>query len=719
MQVARFEDRALTLMKGASFDEIKAKLTEETNFGRKGRKPKLIPMQETKLDKLAAGASRYMLSLKKIQTLLMSLQGYKDFGAWTDLFDKSVHEAANIESKLMSDDAKGLDAAFSVYSKTEKDELMNKRVYYPELGASVTKIKLIEMAFNLGNEDNKQKLFQNKPVGIEEAAAWNEQVAMDLLQKHLSAKDFKFVQSIWKIMEAKWVHIAALNKELTGFTPGKVAAVPFNVKTSDGQYLTFEGGYFPLKQDSRVNIRAAEYEDLDSPLYTEQNPGWRAATKQGHTIGRTGAQYKVALDHMIVFKHLRDVNHDIAFRKVVIDLSRLVADKEIQGLVTSVLGLDGYREISNWVKAVAGDQSTPSDTFARVAAGLRSRTVVAALAMRVGVITQNLANVFLYAGAAEGFGKKEVVAGFLNHGLPYWSSAVSNRNAYTEQRAFVFSQSQFMADKHSAPDFSLVEVKRKGLGENTKMQDIVEFSGGLMAGTDELTGIPMWMAAYRHGLDTKFMEQDEAIYYADTVIKKTLGSGRRVDTASIQRSTELGKLVSMFYSFLNTEYNRWAQETGKAQIDPKYRMRYAGFVMSRLIVFNSFSLLLSGKSPGEDDDAVNWWVKQTLGYPLSFFPGARDVASVALDTMLGLHSFGYRASPATGAFDAGIRLVQTLASDEAEKQKVAESIAKTMSYAVPYPDQMNAWFFNAYDTMFNRTGFKPKDVFSRRPEKER
>lgn len=723
MRVASMEDRALTIADGAAFDQIKTDLRIAADLNRKGRKAKKLPLEPTKLDDAKSFGSKYLLSITKVQTILRSLDGWTDFGKWTKYIWEPVYQAANEESKLMQWASDGLKKSFELYSKKERSDILNRREYFPELGTSATKMKLLMMAMNLGNEDNRQKLTSNKPVGLDLSYEWNEQVVMGLLERHLTEKDWQFVQSIWNLINERWGDIASLHKELTGFAPDKVAAVPFNVTLPGGKILTLQGGYFPLKEDTRASVKASTRADLDSPLHTEGNPGWMAVTKTGHTKARTGAQYSVALDHTLIYRHLRDVIHDLAFRKVVIDLRHLTSDKEMHAILKEHVGLEGFSMLRDWVASVAAGNTQTLSPLERVVEWMRHRTVVAALVFRVGVIMQNFANVFAYGGAMDDFGHGDALRAFFVRGVgDYWRKALTSRKGYKETRQFVFERSRFMKDKHDSPDMSLHDAHAKAFGTDSKIQ---EFGKGLMAGSDELTSIPIWIEAYSQALEKHLGDQKAAILYADTLIDRVLGSGRKYDAAAVQRSGVMTKTLTMFYSFLNTEYNRWAAEAGKVQVDQKHLPAFLGFVFSRLVMFNVASLLLSGKGPGGDDEdkKVQWWLRQTLSYPLSLFPGVREISAVALDEILGLHSFGYRPSPAADAVDAMIlKPIKTgakYARGEGEGQDVLEMLSKSASYVVPYPDQFNAWFWNAHDAVFGDLKPQASDLYRRRPKSER
>lgn len=149
-----------------------------------------------------------------------------------------------------------------------------------------------------------------------------------------------------------------------------------------------------------------------------------------------------------------------------------------------------------------------------------------------------------------------------------------------------------------------------------------------------------------------------------------------------------------------------------------------GFVASRMM-FVFASALLAGHKPDLEWDFMKktaWWVKEYAMYPISFFPFFRDVAGLVLDNALGLPSYGYRPFLMGGVVEnlgrATMR-IKKYAKGEATEQELVESLSKIASVAVPYPEQLNAWFFNAYDYITN--GMEPifDDLYRRRPVRKR
>jgi len=247
---------------------------------------------------------------------------------------------------------------------------------------------------------------------------------------------------------------------------------------------------------------------------------------------------------------------------------------------------------------------------------------------------------------------------------------------------------------------------------------------GLIAATDDMTNVPLWQQAYTKKLKETSNTQ-EAVKYADLLIYRISGSGRKYDMAKVIRGTDMEKVFTKFYSFWNVEYNNWVRELGRQGKQPiKNVPRFIGFVASRM-VFIYLSAVLAGQLPGEDepkDKKIVEIMRQYLTYPLSFFPLGREVGTLAIDSILGLPTFGYRPSPAASLATDIPRTISKATryfKGDGNLQDVAEGVTKLGSFAFKAPYQFDTWFWNVYDYVNN--GMEPafNDLYRRRPKKKR
>src|SRR5690606_6788872 len=127
-----------------------------------------------------------------------------------------------------------LERLYGVYSKEERRE-MAVRKHVPALGGSFSKWELISIALNTGNEDNFQRLTDERVPGHFTEAQVNAVLRM------LDERDADFVQSVWDYLETFRDDIAKRERRVSGVEPKWVEPSPVEV---GGKLL--RGGYYPL-----------------------------------------------------------------------------------------------------------------------------------------------------------------------------------------------------------------------------------------------------------------------------------------------------------------------------------------------------------------------------------------------------------------------------------------------------------------------------------------
>lgn len=719
-ELANSKNRVMSLTTGLNLDAMKTALINSAKMNTK--KKKITRRGDTKADKALNMMDKYFSSLTKIDTYLQKLDGYKHNGVWHKYFKGIIDKAQDAESREKEILVNNIQSLYGNYTKQELKELSKKK-FINEFGNSFMHSELIAMALNLGNESNKTKLLSKAPVAVD-SSKWNEQLLMQVLQNQLNEKDWKFVQESWDLVNSYWPRVADLHRDVTGFAPGKIENTPFTVLVGN-KAIRLTGGYYPLKKDFRESQIANEQE-VSNDLKQEM-PTYAAMTKQGHTKARVDAEYSVSLSLNVMNQHLLNVVHDLTHRKPVIDLRKILNDKEIEESLRSNIGIEGVNEIHKWLKAVANNSSVdnPNNGFYETAIKtIRKRTGAVVLLWRFGVVAQNAANTFLFSNGVEGFSHKDALSSMAKYGLASYFPSFANPKARREIENLVFSKSAFMRDKAETPEFTIADLTNKAMGleESSK---IMEMGGAMMSFTDQLTNIPIWLGAYNKQLALGKTDE-QAIRFADLLVERATGSGRKADQASILRGTELEKLFSMFYSFLSVEFNRWSVESGKAQHRGEAMdfAKFAGFALQRLLVFNTVSMLLSGKlfSGDDEEEMAKTVLANTLLYPVSFFPIVRDIASLGVNMALDLDTFGYRPSPVFNSIDQLYRTGMTtknFITGNADGKEAAESLTRMSAYIFGYPDSFNGYAWNTYDMIFEDMKPQVSDLYRRRPKKER
>lgn len=739
---ANFENRLFTMNKRATLDELALQISQHLvkNVPAKEREKNAdnIEPEENKLKNFVEG---WLNSQVKFDTLLHKADGYHDFGLMYEVFLRPVKDAADRESVHL----RRLTEAFQKlwhdhYSQAEIKQIFDEKKYYPELGNEATKQRLLAIALNMGNDINKQRLFENGIVGYQykkdafgkgQDNKWDERIATQLLRKNLTANDWDFIQGVWDLINEPWADIAEMHKKLTGFEPGKVEAVPFAIATADGKMAQLRGGYYPIKYDWRTDKRA-EKEKLEEDALYAGSPATFATTKQGHTKRRV-AKYagQVSLELSLIDRHITEVLHDLYFRPVVIDMHRLLGHPVLEEAIKHNLGRGGYRVFKAQLDNIAngGPYQGGVKPLNDAVEFLRRNTTISVLAAKTSIVIENLANPWLFANAIEGFTGKDAVAAAGFALTKYGPQSIARTESALALQQFVFSKSPMMKDKSENYDVTMRQLRQTTFfGQDSKM---LKTANALVVATDDFFAIPMWWTCYKKFNDQFIREGKKAdvadklaIERADMLINRVLGSGRRYDAAEYTRSRHaLVRALNMFSSFMNNEFNRWCREMGHVAKEHDYE-RFVYFVANRMM-WVTCSMLLAGKWPDDltPKELLKWWFGGAIDNIGGMFFILRDFTPVVTSKITGSYNFGYRPSPLIGAIeDMIIKPADTMlgfAGGKKKGQDAIETVAKAASYLAPYPNQLNTWFFNAYDYVFNGSTPRPRDLYRRRPKKER
>ena len=623
--------------------------------------------------------------------------------------------------------------------KARKDAAEKR--HYDELGASVDKFTLVQMLCNLGNEGNARRICETPPLGFEGSKLWvrpNEQISKDaafeqtrenllaFLGKVLTKADIEYAQAKTDNCDRYWSQLAEVNLRTKGFEPERVEATPAVLTLENGEMVKFKGGYFPLVRDGRNGSRP---QNVNALAATDEKPAGNISTmttNSGSSKARTGAAYPVSLIADAEMVTMRNTIHDICYREAMIYFRKNINDPEIFAKLKSKMGVEGTRVFREMLEKCANPYSNAGmdfaeDTVARAASWLRRKTVNATIALNFKIALQNFGNIFLYGNTVDGFSYSDVISAMPDMLSPSLQHHKLNRD-------MVFAKSPFMRERAKLPDITVRDIKAENklswiedpaLRWGTKLLDV----------TDNVTAVPVWIKAYNKMLNQGKTEQ-EAIDFADTVIRRTLGSSRVQDVASMQRGGPMYRLFTAFQGFFNTQFNQWYRE---AHIDAKLISKGEGweafkrataFLVSKWLLACLVNVFLSGEDNFEEDKK-GWKniTKELLTYPISVAGGpGGQAASVLFQQALGMENYGYKMSVVQNSIDKGIRFgykAGKVIRDDEDASTLYEPAAEILSITLGVPLQVIRTGGNIVDIFKNDMDFELRDIARRRPKSER
>lgn len=733
--------KAQTMMEG----EAKAKTFAETKAEGMAvleKKPTKYTPDVNEKGK-ASGFVKFKRQLRNSDNFFEMIDGWT-YGWYSKFFGETVRKAADVEAELTMQYE---DATRQAYKEWLPDKAARKaanaKVKYDELGTSATKHTLIYLALNLGNESNAAKLcstavnstfrefFPQSQLWVDGDAIQTKKNLLEFLGKNLTAADWRYVQKKIDIANMFWTQMSELERRDKGFAPPKVEAYPEIITLADGQQIVYRGGYFPLIRRRDTGSHPASQDAI--PATTGGRPGDSIRTlhtNTGHTKARDNSVYPIDLTGGGEYAVAMDTIHDIAFREPMNNFRKLMNDREFYNMLKSKLGIADMEALEEFLKKSAqpyggsGFATLSERDTGKFMSWLRNKTVNAAIMLNFKTSLQNLGNPLLYGRVVDGFGYADVLAAYANY-QKNWQG----RKGFHAMRDFVYGKSVFMRERGQLPDISLRDMKDEGAELNPIEKRTIKWGTQMLTFTDNLSALPVWLQAYQKKINAKASEQ-EAIQFADTVIRRTLGSSRITDVAPIQRGGPLMKLLTTFQGFFNTQYNQWNREFNivtRLIKEGSYGTaagRVTAFAASKFLLFNLLNLALALENPFDDDDDDGWpkIATELLHYPISLLGPVGGIANATLNNMLGIRDYGYNMTAIEGSLDklfkAG-KLVGDIADGDKDVEEAVEPVAGVATMAAGIPNQLNKLFFNAWDILYNDMDAEWRDLFYRRPARDR
>ncbi len=558
----------------------------------------------------------------KVLELISRADGRDASGAWHRILWEPIQDAQAETDTFRAEVATRLATLLAELPRAMRLELYSKTIHVPDMGQTFTLGDLLVIGLNWGNESNRYKLVNGGQPDVR-AGSWTEAALAQLLDQHLTKAHWDLIQGIWDTFEAFWPAVSALERELTGIAPPKIAPAPFQTRV--GQYA---GGYFPVLYDRRYSSQGMLQGEANTPmdpLYT------RVMTPHGNLIARVDTfAAPISLDIDNIAPKLDAMIHDLTHRRAVLQIWGLLKDPELFNAMRRYFGEAQRDQFISWIRDIA---NSPVDFHEKANKGMagwirrrRSNAAVAAMGFRMTTAFQNFAN---FANVKE---------------------KVSGENLVGALRAFLQDprgMARLVTTKSPEMKSRINQTERdigaafRSLQPGDPFFEAKQFAFWGIGMTDALVAFPGWVAAYRDALEraaadglTTDEAESRAIAHADSVILETLGSGAQKDLAAVQRGGEFQRLFTSFYSWWNVLYNRQsalfydvklsAQEGRLGRDLPGFLARYWWFGVAPVFL----SALLVRDTPDDDDDPATWAAWKWATYQGMGFVWLRHVLGV-------------------------------------------------------------------------------------------
>lgn len=697
--LGRLKDKLLAAQEKRAFRETVDGVVEQLVDTGALAEPKRRTYTPTAVQRVNDTLRKAHAEMVRMEFLFKHLDGKANGPIWRTLW-APLAAAADKETALMRRATTEMNAIWARYGKGELGRMFNKRIETPELpvrgpmgtATSFTKIEIITIALNWGNEGNRAAILNG--------FGWSEERVQAVLDREMDARDWETVQSIWDLIGTFRDEAFAMHEDLTGVRPKAVEAMPVETK-----FGTFKGGYYPLKYDGERDIRQNQDDKRAESLENWGSHASKAMTRKGHLEARVGSGGRpVKLSIAVFTEHVNNVSHDIAYRRAVVDTTRIIEDRAFAEAFIGVAGQPLYDQLTPWLKSIASDRTDPTVWFWRHLQKLRGNVAIAAMGYRLSTGLQQLTGLLQAVPELGSLRMSGAMVKLLRNPMQIEAKA-----------RFILDKSEFMRSRMNTRDRDIRETI-EGMQQTDKLYPIRHNAFALVGMFDWAVSSTVWTAAYDRAMDGEVKGVDTgddaaAVTYADSMVRTTQSGGLNQDLPAIMRGTQINKLMTMFFSYFSVLYN-WSanqvMDTRRGRIPPHV------FIANMALIYIIAPLMaeaLAGRLMPRDDESEEERNARVLSViarmPFQTIPYLRDLVNAA-GTM-----FDYQLSPVESAPKMIIRAGQDLVAGRTlNTENTAKAAVTSIGYMFGLPSGA-AWPLIDYiadHVEGEETGFDPYEA---------
>lgn len=593
-------------------------------------KTKGLPVEFDASAERRRGIIDWYASHAKIATLARALDGHKDGGALWEALIRPINAAANAEQVQSRQTMKDYRAILNRYYPGAELGRLKEKLRVEAVNTSLSKEARLSVALNWGNETSRQRLL-NDP-----RRRWS-RAQIEAILDTLDRRDWDFVQATWDHIDTFWSAIAAKQERVVGIAPEKVEASA--VVTRFG---VMRGGYYPLKYDGRLNIRASWNEAASEAKLATAAAYVRSTTKRGHVEARQqNVKMSVRLDLGVIGEHLQQVIHDLTHHEMLLDATRLLRDGKVSNAILETRGDVVYQQFTRALQDIAIGHAVPRNRMDKAAVFMRTGTQVALLGWNLWTGAQQPLGIFN--------GMSRIGPVWVARGMKRWlRDAATMQNTLT----WISEVSPFMRERGSTATQDIAELRlafqrsggwfdtlvRRVSGDALTQQHVLDSFLWHIALMQRVADVPTWLGGYEKAM-AEGNDEARAYALADQAVIDSQGTGQIKDLSQIQRGGPVAKLFMTFYTYGATVFNETTDRFGGTDFRSLSSITALLGHLSLLYLAPAMATVALANAFGrrEDEEAEDWVM--AIG---------AEMLSTALNTMVLLREL-------TGLLNDGVR----------------------------------------------------------------
>lgn len=476
------------------------------------------------------------------------------------------------------------------------------------------KSELIGAILHTGNDSNKRKLLLagrgRDQDGIEhpwadvritgtqeevvDTSRWDTFMQRCFAEGIITKEDMDTVQAIWDLLEEIKPMSQRAFKEYYGFyfeeIPARQIETPFG---------TYRGGYVPAAADpdapgESANKQAEQDLLKEASDFLDQMP----VTRPGFTQSRTNITRPLSLNLGFLGSHIQKSLKFAMMAPTVKDVQRIITNRKFRDQISLIDPSAVDDMLVPWLKRSATQSVSNPMRGGWFLNYLRS---TAGVTLMAGNITNAFQQLTGFSVALSQVGAKSMLRGLfvcVSHparSVEAMKAASPFMKARLENFEFEFqNQIETIASTRTPTKATAIRnwTNRHAYFLQTWMQMIVD--------------TPTWLAAYDNAL-SKGMHENEAVYEADSVVRRTQSSFDPESVSRIETGNALERMILVFYNYFNMQLNllgdAWAKNITSGT------RRYGQFFIDLSLILAVPAVLsevivqaFGGFDTGDDDD---------------------------------------------------------------------------------------------------------------------
>jgi hypothetical protein len=478
---------------------------------------------------------------------------------------------------------------------------------------------------NTGNKGEKSN-YENMLAGYQDITP----ATIEKLKDLLSVDDMRAIQGIWDVIDSLYAQTDAQFLKTKNYHMTKVRATPFIFRGHE-----FKGGYYPIVHDRNLSYKVADRKKVEDFFNNEGAAINVPYTKSSFSIERVnGVALPILLDLGVIDTHFKNTLQYIHFTDVVSDAHKITSHHDFRRSAERILGKDVYATIQPALQHIANPKRKGLDVAgAQGVEWLRGLSTAYILAWNTGVaLKQPLSTFSAIHDLTREFGK----IGGLRAYIDGFSSTLASPSVSYQKMTEL---SNYMKDRLTSFDrelksaFLKLSAEQRGIYfGDTKVtwQDVKNFGFWQIRVADTVTVLPIWHGAFNAKLNADQSNLQEAIRFADDVVRNTQPSAQPLDLSTWQRDAGAIRLFSQFQTFTvgkygqrqRLHYRAW-RNGSISTVDYAFFNFMDAFVP--LVTINLLMSFLHGEDIGDDETIKDMVVNVISGWVFMGVPVAGSI----------------------------------------------------------------------------------------------